>query len=99
MIATARSKRGGVNFDAVQLTVDEIDRQDLIAMFKRQLKEKFLAFELDIQFLITKVIMASVDINKVFTDSNKDRGAIYFHIQVPLLGTSSNDWISGFPTN
>ena len=63
MIATTRtSGRGdGINFDAVHLSVDEIDRQDLISMFKRELKEKFLAFELDIQFLITKVIMARSD--------------------------------------
>ena len=91
VIATTRTSGRGcdsVNFDAVHLSVDEIDRQDLISMFKRELKEKFLAFELDIQFLITKVIMASVDINKTFTDSNAQRGALYFHIQVELFQTS-----------
>lgn len=45
-------------------------------------KERFLQFELDIQFLITKVIMASVDINKVFMDLNKVYHVNRFHIQV-----------------
>ena len=48
-------------------------------IFKTSLKEKFIEFELDIQFLITKVIMASVDINKTFLKENC--GRIYFHVQ------------------
>jgi len=46
-----------------QPNIDPIDSQELTNIFKTLLKEKFIEFELDIQFLITKVIMASVDIN------------------------------------
>ena len=81
VLATARLVGAPINFDAVQISIDEVEKQDLIKIFKRSLKEKFLAFELDIQFLITKVIMASVDINKIFIDSNRQRGKVFFHIQ------------------
>ena len=81
-------------FNAVRINIDEIERQQLISIFKNSLKEKFLVFELDIQFLIIKVIMALVDINKIFTDSNNQPNILnrffsknrqtYFHVQVTL---------------
>ena len=74
-----------VQFNAVRINIDEIDRQDLITIFKASLKEKFLVFELDIQFLIIKVIMAVVDINKIFLDFNQAQNLNYFHVQVIIL--------------
>ena len=71
-----------VQFNAVRINIDEIERQQLITIFKTSLKEKFLVFELDIQFLIIKVIMAVVDINKIFMDFNKSQNLNYFHVQV-----------------
>ena len=70
-----------VQFNAVRISIDEIARQDLITIFKTSLKEKFLVFELDIQFLIIKVIMAVVDINAIFMDFNKEKNLDYFHVQ------------------
>jgi len=46
-----------------QPNIDPIDSQELTNIFKTLVKEKFIEFELDIQFLIAEVIMASVDIN------------------------------------
>ena len=74
-----------VQFNAVRINIDEIERQDLITIFKASLKEKFLVFELDIQFLIIKVIMAVVDINKIFLDFNQAQNLNYFHVQVFIL--------------
>ena len=71
-----------VQFNAVRINIDEIERQQLITIFKASLKEKFLVFELDIQFLIIKVIMAVVDINKIFMDFNGIQNLNYFHVQV-----------------
>ena len=71
-----------VQFNAVRINIDEIERQQLITIFKASLKEKFLVFELDIQFLIIKVIMAVVDINKIFLDFNRAQNLNYFHVQV-----------------
>ena len=71
-----------VQFNAVRINIDEIERQQLITIFKASLKEKFLVFELDIQFLIIKVIMAVVDINKIFLDFNRAKNLNYFHVQV-----------------
>ena len=74
-----------VQFNAVRINIDEIERQQLITIFKASLKEKFLVFELDIQFLIIKVIMAVVDINKIFLDFNQEQSLSYFHVQVSRL--------------
>ena len=74
-----------VQFNAVRINIDEIERQQLITIFKASLKEKFLVFELDIQFLIIKVIMAVVDINKIFMDFNQTQNLNYFHVQVSRL--------------
>ncbi len=88
VLATTRSiggvggqneKHGLVAFNAVKIAIDPIETQELTNIFKTSLKEQFLQFELDIQFLITKVIMASVAINKTFVDLNKNRS--YFHLQ------------------
>ena len=66
-------------FKSVRVNIDPIESQELTAIFKQELKEKFIEFELDIQFLITKVIMASVDINRIFMEANVNRA--YFHVQ------------------
>ena len=74
--------RDEIQFNAVRINIDEIERQQLISIFKKSLKEKFLVFELDIQFLIIKVIMAVVDINNIFMENNKENNRGYFHVQV-----------------
>ena len=82
VLATTRRKSkeaGKTPFNSVRINIDPIDTQELTNIFKTSLKEKFIEFELDIQFLITKVIMASVDINKTFLKENC--GRIYFHVQ------------------
>ena len=58
--STGTNNRNNIlqQFNAVRITIDEIERQQLISIFKNSLKEKFLVFELDIQFLIIKEIMA-----------------------------------------
>ena len=76
------AKRNEVQFNAVRISIDEIEKQQLVRIFKNILKEKFLVFELDIQFLIIKVIMAIVDINKIFMDNNNEENRTYFHVQV-----------------
>ena len=82
VLATTRRKStegGQTPFRSVRINIDPIDSQELTNIFKTSLKEKFIEFELDIQFLITKVIMASVDINQIFLKENKNR--LYFHVQ------------------
>ena len=72
-----RSGAGKTPFRSVRINIDPIDTQELSNIFKLSLKEKFIEFELDIQFLITKVIMASVDINEFLVQTNRR----YFHVQ------------------
>jgi hypothetical protein len=81
VLVTTRLKtnKNQTPFHSVKINIDPIEGQELINIFKTSLKEKFLQFELDIQFLITKVIMASVDINKIFVEANVSR--VYFHVQ------------------
>ena len=81
-ISNVDTMKDEVQFNAVRINIDEIERQQLITIFKTSLKEKFLVFELDIQFLIIKVIMAVVDINMIFMDFNKSQDLNYFHVQV-----------------
>ena len=81
VIVTTRlqSTASEVPFKSVRVNIDPIESQELTSIFKTSLKEKFIQFELDIQFLITKVIMASVDINRIFMENNVNR--VYFHVQ------------------
>ena len=81
VLATTRRRENSQKtpFKSVRINIDPIDTQELTNIFKTSLKEKFIEFELDIQFLITKVIMASVDINKIFIQANSNR--VYFHVQ------------------
>lgn len=79
VLATTRlqSTAGKTPFRSVRINLDPIDNIELTNIFKQSLKEKFIEFELDIQFLITKVIMASVDINKYLLSVN----CTFFHVQ------------------
>jgi len=87
-ISVVDTMKDEVQFNAVRINIDEIERQQLITIFKTSLKEKFLVFELDIQFLIIKVIMAVVDINTIFMDFNKAQNLNYFHVQVRKWGNN-----------
>ena len=79
LVTTRNQSKATTPFKTVRVNIDPIESQELISIFKTGLKEKFIEFELDIQFLITKVIMASVDINRIFMEANKEK--VYFHVQ------------------